>query len=180
MLKRCVFLALLLMSLVCHGEELLMANIKSDVDEYTYQFYVETAIDQTVEAVRVVWYDGKGRKFRDDTHLAQRVIDEGVVLIEQKGREAVRLEVENFSVKTGGAVVMNYLYNGVTGSRKNYRLSLKKMGSKFTLIEENSQKEVNDFFVFGNKVPVFGLVGIRDIQGKFRPKSFFKFQLSRD
>lgn len=162
-MKQLVMFALLLLSASSFAAEKLMANIKSDVDGISYQFFIGTNENNEIDFLRVKWFDEKGKVIRDDHHMAERVIDEGVVLIEQKGREAVRLEVEKFSVKTGGIVIMNYLFNGVTGSRKFYRLKLKDL----KLFEEANSKEVNSFFVFGNKVPVFGLVGIKDITGTF-------------
>jgi|GEM_PF-1914555 len=162
----------LMFSLQSMAAEKLMATITSDVDGNVCKFYLETKEDGTADGVRVFMTDEFGAVVSDDFHLAERVMAEGITIIEQQGREAVRLEVENFSVETGGTIVMNYLYNGITGSRRNTKLKMFRKGADFFLTDLMNAP-VNRLYVYGNRIRIVGLVGIRDVVASFS-SSFLK------
>lgn len=156
----------LCMSLQVFGAEKLMATITSDVDQNTGRFYLDISEDGTTAiGVHVVLTGPRGETVQDDYHTAERVIAEGATIIEQQGREAVRLEVEKFSVTKGGGVNMNYLYNGITGTRRITNLYLVRANNKFVLTD-SSGKEINRLMVYGHRI-LGAVVGIRAVVPSF-------------
>lgn len=146
-----------------------MAIITSDIDAEIRDFYMITNNKNEIDSVRYVTYLSSGQILEDETTPAETVIADGTVVVERQGRDVVRLEVEkDFSVKEGGTIRMNYLYNGITGTRRAYQLKLIKIGDTFKL-QDLEGKPVNNFFVVGNRSRVAGVIGVKEIRSSFKP-----------
>lgn len=160
-----LFLSLLMfVSLNTKAEEIRLAVITSEFDKNVTDYYVITNEQGHVDSMRYVTTLPNGGIFEDVTLPAERVMKEGAVLVERNGHQAVRLEVENFSVITGGTIKLNYLFSGVTGARHNKRLAL-KLQDRYRIYD--ADKEVNRLFLEANWSRLFGIVGVRSIQSSF-------------
>lgn len=158
----------LLFSFNLFAEELKLAVITSDIDQEIRDFYLITNDKNEVDSVRYVAYLPSGQILEDVTVPAERVIQEGTVVVERDGRDAVRLEADaNFDVAQGGYFQLNYLYSGVTGTRRVHRLMVKKVGDMWFLKDLKDQP-VNRILVLGNWNRVLGLIGIREIQTSYK------------
>lgn len=144
----------------CH--ELKMAVIASEFDEDVTHFYLVVNNANVIDSIRWIKFNPSGQVMRDATATAAQVIEEGIVLEERNGFEAVRLEVENFNVENGGTIRLNYLFSGVTGARKIQRLLLKKIENIFILTDLAGQR-VNRLFLVANRSRIFGIIGIKEI-----------------
>lgn len=168
-----LFLTLFIaLSVNLHAEEIRLAVITSEFDKNVTDYYVITNDQGHVDSMRYVTTMPNGGIF-EDVHLpAERVMKEGAVLVERNGYQAVRLEVENFSLVTGGTIKLNYLFSGVTGARHNKRLTL-KMQDRFRLYD--ADKEVNRLFLEANWSRILGIVGVRSIQASFSQETVSLF-----
>src|SRR5690606_8070250 len=95
-----------------------LAVITSEFDKDVMDFYVITNAKNNIDSIRYIQTTPGGQIFDDVTIPAEEVMkDQGVVIVERNGYDAVILQVENFTVNQGGIVKLNYLYNGVTNTR---------------------------------------------------------------
>jgi hypothetical protein len=164
-IMKTLFLTLLIaLSFNVHADEIRLAIITSEFDKNVTDYYVITDDQGHVDSMRYVTTLPNGGIMEDVTLPAERVIKEGAVLVERNGHQAVRLEVENFSVITGGTIRLNYLFSGVTGARHIKRLNL-KLQDRFRIYD--ADKEVNRLFLEANWSRIFGIVGVRSIQTSF-------------
>lgn len=154
------FLTLFILN--AHAAEFTLATITSNIDKDQTVFYLETNSEGAVDSMRYVTTTESGQ-ISDDTYFTlEEVLDGGVVIEERAGHEAVRLHLKNFDAQTGGTVILNYLYNGVTSSRKELHLKLVRDGERFFLT--NAKDELVDcIYLQGNWIRIVGLVGIRNI-----------------
>jgi hypothetical protein len=161
-----LFLSVLLLfiSFNIYAEEIRLAVITSEFDKNITDFFMITDNQRQVESIRYVTNMPNGGIFEDVTVAAEIVIKEGIILVERNGHQAVRLEVENFSLMTGGTIKLNYLFSGITGTRQIKRLNL-KMKDRFRLYDADN--EVNRLFLEANWSRFFGVVGVKSIQTSF-------------
>lgn len=168
-----LFLTLfIVLSFHVDAAEIRLAVITSEFDKNVTDYYVITNDEGHVDSMRYVTTMPNGGIFEDVTLPAERVMKEGAVLVERNGHQAVRLEVENFSVVTGGTIKLNYLFSGVTGARHNKRLTL-KLQDRFRIYD--ADKEVNRLFLEANWSRIFGIVGVRSIQTSFSQETVSLF-----
>ena len=155
-------------SLAAIAEEIKMAVISSDIDKELRDFYLVTNSRNEIDSIRYVTYLPTGQILDDTTVPAERVIQDGVVIVERDGRDAVRLQTDSgFTVQNGGGIILNYLFSGVTGTRRLHRLVVKRVDSMYFLKNTNDAP-VNRILVLGNWNRVLGLIGIRDIQSSYK------------
>lgn len=163
-MKLLLLTVFLFLSFQVHAEQIRLAVITSEFDKNVTDYYIITNDQGQIDSMRYITTMPNGGIFEDVMLPAERVMKEGAVLVERNGHQAVRLEVENFSVITGGTIKLNYLFSGVTGARHNKRLTL-KMEDRFRLYDAG--KEVNRLFLEANYSRIFGIVGVRSIQSSY-------------
>ncbi len=93
-------------------------------------------------------------------------MDGGVVIYEQRNRDVIKLQVENFNLTSGGVTKLDYLYSGVSNTRRVLRLMIVKDGDSFYLADK-SGKKINRLFVKVNRAPVLGIVGVKEILSSY-------------
>lgn len=162
-----MFLFLMMtLSLAASAAEIKMAVITSEFDKNVTDYYLDVNEKNHITSMRYVTVMPNGGIFEDISATAEQVVAEGAVIVERNGHIVVRLEVENFSVITGGTVILNYLYNGATRTRHIKKLALKVINGKFTLFD--GTKKINRLFLVPNWVRVLGIVGVREIQTSYK------------
>lgn len=162
-MKTIILTLALCLSADLFAREIKLATITGNVDTDTSLFLVEVDEQGTLDTVRFKTTTREGRISQDNHFPAETVDATGVVLLERKERDILKLEtVKPFSFENGGTVKLNYLFNGATGSWKTLKVLLKKNGPDFE-INTLDGKKVTKFFVKGNFNPILGLVGIADL-----------------
>jgi hypothetical protein len=156
---------LTLVALNTHAAEFILANITSNIDTDTTVFYLETNSDGLIDSLRYVTTTESGQISEDTRFTVEEVLNGGVVLEERAGYEAVRLFAKNFEPLSGGIIILNYLYNGVTSTRKELHLKLTREGNQFFLTTLKNEF-VDCIYLQGNWIRIVGLVGIRNIHVK--------------
>lgn len=163
-MKTFILTLVLCLSTTVFAREVKLATITGNVDTDTSLFMIEVDEAGVLDTVHFTTTTREGRVSQDSFFPAETVINEGVVLLERNGRDVLRLEAEKtFSQEKGGIVKLNYLYSGVTGSRKTLKVSLLKNGTEFE-IRTLAGEKVTRFYTKGNWHPILGLIGIADLE----------------
>lgn len=158
----------LLISLPLYAVELKLGKITSDIDRDFTDFYLEVTEEGAVDGIRIITQKTTGQIIKDVSHPIERVMQDGVLLEERNGYQVLRLQTDaKFDPSTGGEVILNYLFNGVTGTRRSMRLKLLKTAGTFQLAKLTSER-VNHLHVRGNYNVLLGLVGIFDITPSYQ------------
>lgn len=157
---------LMAFSLQVFAAEIRMAVITSEFDKNYTNYFIETNSSNQIVGMRYVTIMPNGGIFEDISVTAEQVLSDGAVIVERNGHMVVKLELENFSVIKGGTVILNYLYNGATGTRQIKKLSLQLINNEFVLFDKT--KKVNQLFLVANRLRVLGIVGVREIQSSFK------------
>lgn len=162
-MKALLLLMLLSLSQASLAAELRLALITSDIDKNTTEFLMEVDAAKDIHSIRIKTTTPAGRVTEDFSYSSEEVLRGSVVLHEREGYKAVRLRVEqDFSTVSGGGVILDYLYSGVSGNRYFLSLRLVRLESGFALQKMNGDP-VNRFFFRANRHPLFGIVGVREI-----------------
>jgi hypothetical protein len=171
-MKTSFLLISLLFSFTLNAGVFKLAVITSEFDQNVTDYFLETNDQNMIISMRYVTTMPNGGIFEDVSVPVERVINDGIVIVERNGLEAVRLELENFDLKKGGVVKLNYLFNGVSGIRRLKRFTLKPDNQQYNLFDQDNNR-VNKMFLEANRVRIFGVVGIKTILTSF---STFHFQ----
>jgi len=171
-MKTSFLLISLLFSFTLNAGVFKLAVITSEFDQNVTDYFLETNDRDMIISMRYVTTMPNGGIFEDVSVPVERVINDGIVIVERNGLEAVRLELENFDLKKGGVVKLNYLFNGVSGIRRLKRFTLKSDNQQYNLFDQDNNR-VNKMFLEANRVRIFGVVGIKTILTSF---STFHFQ----
>lgn len=87
----------------------------------------------------------------------------GAVVATKKNTPIVKIRFDrNFDPAYGGHFILDYLFSGVSGERRQFDLDLSRNGSKWEIIVE--KKAVSKLHFIGNKKPVIGTIGVDRIQ----------------
>ncbi len=159
---------LFLVTATLQASVLKLAVITSEFDQNYMNFYIETDAQNNVHSMRYITTMPNGGIFEDISLPVETVINHGAVLVVKDNREAVRLNLENFSVQTGGTIKLSYLNNGITGFWQSKRLKLKLNAGRFSLYSPENAL-TNRLFLTANKVIFIGVVGVKDILTSYKP-----------
>lgn len=143
------------------AKEVRMAVITSEFDQNIRNYYLEIDDKNEIHSMRYVTVLPNGGILDDETITPEQIMENGIVLFEHRGYNAVILQVENFNVKTGGTIKINYLYSGVTGARAVKTLKLNVVNKEFLLFDQD--KRVNRMFFEVNRNRVLGIIGVKAI-----------------
>lgn len=155
--------ALSLFVLPLFATELKVVTINSNIDRDVTEFFLDIVEDGSLDGMRFVTKNGRGVVTQDRHATVEEVVDSGIVLFHENGRDAVILRVKNFDRDNGGEVIVDYLYSGINNSRRQLKLGIKKTDGDFFLHDTNSNK-VDKLKVYGNWAPILGLIGISSIR----------------
>jgi hypothetical protein len=165
-----IVVALISLAITAQAKTLKLATITSDIDEDVTQYFLELNENNEIESMRHVTITPNGGIFKDQTVTIDEVVADGVVIVEQGGYDAVRLEVENFHPKTGGVIKLNYLYNGITGSRSVKKLILRAHDNNNFELAEPQGSKINRMFFKANRTLLLGVVGVKHIYTSYAAK----------
>ncbi len=140
--------------------------ITTDIDAEQTELFIETNDNGDLDTVRL--YTTLDSKVTDDEfYPAETAIAEGIVASERDGRKIVVLRPKNFTPTDGGIISLDYLYNGIKGTRKTFDLKLVKVAGKFVLTAGGTK--INHLYFIGNRAAIIGtLIGIKEIRASLR------------
>jgi hypothetical protein len=98
-----------------------------------------------------------------DERFSLKDLSKGATALVRKGKEVVKIKFSsNFDSMYGGSFDMDYLYNGINGTRKQLQLDLGKNGSKWEVTKGN--KVAKNLNVIAKRAAIVGAIGIEEIK----------------
>ena len=88
--------------------------------------------------------------------------DSNLVLEKRQGHVVVQMRSSNFAAHNGGNLLVDFLYNGATGSRKSVNMELVRGGPGWQLVDNNNNT-IYSMYLANHKV-LFKTVGIDHIE----------------
>lgn len=149
-----VALALLLTQAVM-AKDILISTVTSDVDSYTTYLWIVTNNDGTAQALKMTSNDGASPAM-----FGPSKVKTGMVLKKVDSYDVVVLKSDDFETDRGGHLDMEYLSNGITGSREKKELTIEFNGTSWKLYHRG--EAVNRFHFTGKKI-LGKLVGIKRV-----------------
>lgn len=156
-----LFISLLIFNSVSKASEEVLATITTDVNKDSYQFIVDVN-DEERELISFcvdTYVDGKFSN-RDSIPILS-FIDEGLSLPKKGKINFAKISGNNFDRTLGGELVINVLSNALLGKRKIFEFELAQNWAGWKLFHKG--KVVSRAQAIANKVPLAGVVGIKDI-----------------
>jgi hypothetical protein len=138
--------------------KLVSATNEEDTNSMVISLITDSSSDVTGINVKLISKSGSVKI--DKNHNTEDVYS-GFTLMEKEGRKIVRLESNNFSGHQGGAVIIDYLYNGITGSRAALILDLSRDGDKWNLTYKGSKTRKLHFV--SHKKMLIGTIGVKRV-----------------
>ncbi len=158
----CLLLATFVSSISYAGTQKL-AYITNQEDTDIIDLVVNTDTHNDVVSFKMVYKYSNGKVYKSDTYSASKAAC-GVVLLEKKGREIVKLSSQNFSAHQGGDIKLDYLISGISGKRGNKYFDLTRDGDKWYL--KVNRSKIKKMHFVSNKKAFIGTIGIKRIEAK--------------
>jgi hypothetical protein len=96
-------------------------------DAFDGNLEIALTVDQNSDASGLIY-----TKSGTDTALALSDLPKGIVIYQSGGKDVITLSSLNFNVKTGGALILTYLQNGVSDVYQNFDFSIGRQGQNWT------------------------------------------------
>lgn len=155
------FLLIFFSATVLAKEEILSITDNDDNDDI---YYLVVNVDDSTETLKTLYKDTyrNGIKVRRDNlnpdHLKS---EEGMILEKRDEYNVLNLKSDNFDYERGGRIILDTLYNAITGDRRSFDLELSRDQMGWKLFR--NKKMVSKFHVKVNRVIVLGTIGIKSI-----------------
>jgi site-specific DNA-adenine methylase len=158
----CFFFISSFVCAITFAKEEILSITDNDDNKEIYNLVVN--VDDSTQTLKNLYkdtfVDGKKIK-RDELNPSDLKTKDGAILEKRNGYNVLNLKSDNLDYDRGGKVIIDTLYNGLTGERHIVDLELAKDTSGWKLFKE--KRIVSLFHVKVNKVVVFGTVGIKTI-----------------
>ncbi len=136
----------------------------TDNDDNAEVYNLVVSVDESTQSLKNLYKDTyiAGKKIRRDILDPNKLTtDEGVIVEKRDNYNVLNLKSNNFDYDRGGHIIIDTLYNGISGERKSVGLELAKDQNSWKLFK--NQIVVSKFHVKVNKVIILGTVGIKTI-----------------
>lgn len=155
-------LLLSLLSFKVYSTEEVLSITDNDDNNEIYLLIVN--VDESTQSLKELFKDTYigGKKMRRDVLNPLNLnTKDGVILEKRDNYNVLNLKSDNFDYSRGGRIIIDTLYNGISGERRFFDLELAKDKNSWKLFKNN--KAVSKFHVKVNKVIILGTVGIKTI-----------------
>jgi hypothetical protein len=144
------------------AKEEILATITNDQNQEIFMFVAST--DENNQTLKAFFKDDymNGKKTEREILPSKDLTREGVVLDKRGNHTVISLKSHNFDFARGGTVVIDTLFNGVTGERKEYEVELAKDKTGWKLYA--GRIAVSKLHIVVNKKALFGMIGVKNIR----------------
>lgn len=140
-----------------------VAKITNEEDKGIIGLELITDDNKDITHLKLIFKNEKNEVDSVDKYTAEKAAN-GIVLYKVDGRDVVKLKSDNFSSHQGGEIELDYLYNGITGSRGLKKLDLSRDGDVWKLNDDG--KDITKLHFVSNKKMLIGTIGIKKIETK--------------
>jgi hypothetical protein len=142
--------------------ELPILEITNEEDRDTMVFSLKTDVDNIlITGFLKDTFSRKGKKIGRQEFDLEDIYKDGMILEQRKERIIAKLVSDNFDPKHGGDIIIDTLYNGASGKRKQYDIQLVHNTKAWVLTSKG--KEVNHMHMKSKKIFLIGTVGIANL-----------------
>lgn len=167
MKKIFLFFLIFLFSNSVFSLEKVLCTITSDIDSNYAQIIVD--MNENTHSINGMYQDSfENNQLIERIEILEEQLKDGVILDQEGDRVTVRLQSDNFDLKVGGPLIIDTLYNGVTGTRKEYKMEMSIDLNGPVLLKNG--KKFNKMIFIANRVVVLGVIGIENVI--FKNQSF--------
>ena len=146
----------ILLTQMALAKDVLIASASSDVDNIVAQLWIVTEADGSAKQLKITTNDGDAPSVYNAS-----LIKKGVVIKKVDKYDVVVIKSDDFEVDRGGHFKMEFLSNGITGSKNHKELAIEFDGASWKLYHEG---ELATRFIFKGR-KIFGkLVGISNVE----------------
>lgn len=134
-----------------------LAKITTDIYKGDFFIRAETDEDHNLSSASFIKPDGT-------VPIPFEGLKEGIILAERDGFKIIRLVSKDFDSKHGGHLTIDYLFNGLTNTRKLFEMDLTRERNDWVLSvsDQTGHHVFSSMFIEGNRS--FGqVVGIKKI-----------------
>lgn len=158
-------LALIAMITITHADASVqnLASITNEEDSDIIKLQVLTDENEDITHLKLI-FKSKDNEIKDVDKYQAHKAAAGIVLYNLDNRDVVKLESKNFSSHQGGEIKLDFLYNGITGSREYKYLDLSRDGDVWKLTDGG--KDIKRMHFVSNKKAIVGTIGIKRIETK--------------
>jgi hypothetical protein len=140
------------------SQKIMSATNDEDNEKIVISLILDSNKDITALSQKTL--SARGVQIREKIFKAQNVY-RGFDLLKKDGRKIVRLLSRNFAAHQGGAVTLDFLYSGVTGSRKQMEFDLSRNGDKWAI--KHKGRNAKKVHFVSNKNFLIGTIGVKKI-----------------
>lgn len=149
---------------VSKASEQILATITTDTMSDSYQLIVDSNEEErTLNAFYIDNFSNAQFSSRDELSM-KTFVKEGITLPHRGKIAFAQINGQNFDDALGGVIVIDSLYNVLTGKRKSYELQLAQDKTGWKLFYKG--KAITKIMAIANKLPIIGVVGARDLSMK--------------
>ena len=137
-----------------------LVTVTNDEDSDVIHMLLNLDANKDVTNFQMKTFTSGGKQINNQVFATEKAYS-GVVIYKKDKRDIVKLVSKNFASHQGGDVTLDYLYNGITGSRGQFDFDLRRDGDTWSLYV-NGRKATKLHFV-SNKKTFVGTIGVKDI-----------------
>lgn len=153
----------LMLSFNAFSQEEVLSVTDNDDNTEIYKLVVD--VDKKTQALKEIYKDtyANGVKIkRTVLNPADLTTANGVILEERDGYNVLNLKSDNFDHYRGGLIIIDTLFSGFTGERREYEVELAKDRTGWKLF--SNKKVVTKFHIKVNRSILLGTVGIKTFE----------------
>ena len=156
---------------ICLCSSIVLANTEQNFLTTTIQgekrvIELKLVLDDAFDIIAIKMDDIQNGRLFESSKFPTQNVENGIVLFSAKGKEVLKLLSQNFTPVYGGLIRMNYLFNGLRGTRRNIEFDLVRAGDTWSVFQKG--KAVRGFHIIKNRIRFIGEVGIKQIITKFK------------
>lgn len=143
--------------------EEVLCSVDNDFNDDIYKLVVN--VDDQTQTLKEFYKDtyDQGEKIKREVLNPQDLKNTDGMVMEQRDQyNVLNLKSNNFDYSAGALIVVDALYNGLSGDRVSYDLDLVKDQLSWKLFKNNNV--ISKLHVKINKVIIAGVVGIKSIE----------------
>lgn len=137
-----------------------LVTVTNDEDSEKIKMVLVLNEDKDVQSFQMKTYNEAGKEIKAQSFSTEKA-ETGVVIYTKKDREIVKLISKNFTPHQGGDVTLDFLYNGITGSRDAFEFDLRRDGDQWGLYVDGKKAKAIHFV--SNKKTFVGTIGVKRI-----------------
>lgn len=168
MYKFWTILIFIIISISANAMEGVLCSVTSDVDSEVLKFVYD--INEITNEINHLYKDRElnGNKISREEMNIDQLNNDGIILSQKSGQIVVRMYGRNFDVKQGGILVLDYLYSGIGGERRELEMNVNwaQAFNEMMLFKPLlfiGQKQVSNLQFIANRSKVWGIIGIHHI-----------------